>query len=415
MKTTYKVVCLMLVLVLVFSTCVFATQEEPVPTEEAVEQAQQENQGEQEEALNQSESFQTVKAKARVIENNGIKEIVSGDATKKVQEIKLEIISGEYIGEEFSTEYNITYDIEGKIETYELKVGTKLLVEIVDSADAGVSILIQDVYRSNHLLGISILFLLSIAVIGGKKGVKTIISLVVTALLVYFILVKGILNGKNAILMAVLTSAAIISVTYILFTGFNKRTFSAILGTIISVLIAGFVSLIFNRLCMLTGAGDDAIQMNINLASINFNFKDILFASIMIGSLGACMDIGLSICNQLSEIKLNEPDITWTDLFKRGLSIGREMIGTMSNTIILVFAGSLLSLIVLYMACGFTFIEIINKETIAEDVIFALSASIGIILSVPVTSFIYSIINKERVIYNKKAQNKVEGRRTLKI
>lgn len=411
-KKTYKLICLILLITLIFSTCVFATQEE-TQGEAQTEQAEQAEQEDQE--FNQAEGYQTVKAKARVIENNGVKEIVSGDATKKVQEIKLEIISGEYIGEEFSTQYNLTYDIEGKIETYELKVGNKLIVEIVDSADAGVNIIIQDVYRSNHLVVIAILFLLLIAIIGGKKGVKTVISLVVTALVVYLILIKGILGGRDAIIMAIITSVAIISVTYILFDGFNKRTFSAILGTTISVLIAGLISLIFNRLCMLTGAGDDAIQMNINLASINFNFKNILFASIMIGSLGACMDIGLSIANHLSEIKLNEPDIIWTELFKRGLSIGREMIGTMSNTIILVFAGSLLSLIVLYMACGYSFIEIINKETIAEDIIFALSASIGIILSVPITSFFYSLINKERVIYNKKAQNKVEGRRTLKI
>ena len=112
---------------------------------------------------------------------------------------------------------------------------------------------------------------------------------------------------------------------------------------------------------------------------------------------------------------MKNPDITWKELFKSGMNIGRDIIGTMTNTLILAYVGSSLTLILLFMACNMSFTEILNKETIAEQVIAAIAGSIGVVYTVPITAFAYSTLNKDRVIYNKTSENKINGRRSLKI
>ena len=112
---------------------------------------------------------------------------------------------------------------------------------------------------------------------------------------------------------------------------------------------------------------------------------------------------------------MKNPEITWTELFKSGMNIGRDTIGTMTNTLILAYVGGSVSLILLFMASDLSVLEILNKETIAEQVISALAGSMGVVYTVPITSFVYSILNKDQVIYKKVSDNKLNGKRSLKI
>ena len=127
------------------------------------------------------------------------------------------------------------------------------------------------------------------------------------------------------------------------------------------------------------------------------------------------MDVGMSIASSLDEIKMKNPDITWTELLKSGMNIGRDVIGTMTNTLILAYVGGSLTLILLFMACNMSIMEILNKETIAQEIISAIAGSMGVVFTVPITSFVYSILNKDKVIYEKNAKNKINGKRSLKI
>ena len=127
------------------------------------------------------------------------------------------------------------------------------------------------------------------------------------------------------------------------------------------------------------------------------------------------MDVGMSIASSLDEIKQKNPEITWKELFKSGMNIGRDVIGTMTNTLILAYVGSSLTLILLFLVCNMNLYEILNKETIAEEVVTAIAGSMGVVYTVPITSFIYSILNKDRLVYNKVSENKINGKRSLKI
>lgn len=356
-----------------------------------------------------------VDTKARVMETYGVKEIVTGSVTDRVQEVKIEIIEGDYIGEEFVTNYVLTYDIAGKIQAYELDVGDKVLVQLTEDQDGNIVATVQDVAREKYIILMILVFLLSIVLVCGKQGVKAIIGLVATIVIIYCVFIQGVFEGKDAIVYSILATILTITATFVVIGGFNKKILTAALGTLGGVLSAGIMALIFNNLAKMTGASEDAIQLSINIASINFEFRDLLFSGIVISALGACMDVGMSIASSLDEIKMKNPEITWKELFKSGMNIGRDTIGTMTNTLILAYVGGSVSLILLFMASDLSVLEILNKETIAEQVISALAGSMGVVYTVPITSFVYSILNKDQVIYKKVSDNKLNGKRSLKI
>lgn len=364
--------------------------------------------------LLEKDSF-VVDTQARVMETYGVKEVVTGTVTDRVQEVKIEIIEGDYIGEEFVTNYVLSYDIAGKIQAYELDVGDKVLVQLTEDADGAVVATVQDVAREKYIIFMFIIFLASILLVGGKQGVKAIVGLVLTIIIIYAVLIKGVFAGKDAILASLSASILTIIATFLVIGGANKKVLTAALGTIGGVASAGIMALIFNNLAKMTGASEDAIQLTVNIADISFQFRDLLFSGIVIAALGACMDVGMSIASSLDEIKMKNPEITWKELFTSGMNIGRDVIGTMTNTLILAYVGGSLTLMLLFMASDLSLLEILNKETIAEQIISALAGSMGVVYTVPITSIAYALLNKDQVIYKKVSDNKLNGKRSLKI
>ena len=407
MKKAIVVIFIFLLMINYLSIDIFATQ--PQENSEAVQGSSDENPELSEQKETITDTF------GKIIEVPETKEVTTGSVTDKMQEVKVEITEGKYIGEEVTTNYILSYDIDGKILAYELDVGDKVIIQISEDADGNITATVQDVVRSNYIIGMFVLFLLSIIIVGGKKGIKAILGLLYTIILIYFVMVKGIFKGNNAILTSIGTSMIIIFGTFIIIGGFSKKIATAAIGTLGGVISAGMMAVIFNYLAKMSGACEDAIQLSINMSAINFDFRDLLFAGIIVSALGACMDVGMSIASSLDEIKMKKSDITWQELFKSGMNIGRDVIGTMTNTLILAYVGGSLTLILLFMACNMSLVEILNKETIAEQIISAIAGSMGVIYTVPITSFIYAILNKDKIIYNKTSENRINGKRSLKI
>ena len=359
--------------------------------------------------------YKTIEVEAKVLKTGEVKKIETGGIVDTVQEVKIKILEGKYKGEEYTTNYVLSYDIEGKILAYELEQDNVVMVSITENPDGSLEVVVQNIVRQNYMLIMIAVFFASIIIIGGKRGIKAILGLVVTVLAVYFILIKSIYVGKSPIVMSIITSAIIILATLIIIGGFNKKVLTAALGTLGGIITAGIFAIIFSYLTKLSGAGEDAVQLSINATNITFNFRELIFAGIIISALGACMDVGMSIASSLDEIKLKTPEITGKELFKSGMNIGKDIIGTMCNTLILAYVGGALTLIILFMVCDFNFIQILNKETIAEEIISAVAGSTGVLYTVPITAFIYSFLNRDKVIYRKTSENKLDGKRSLKL
>lgn len=414
-----KVVRILLIFILIVNMLLsisFAT-EQPSTTETTEttnsEEATSETAENSEEAV--VEENKTFYVKAKVLETGDITKKTIGDIEDTVQSVKIEILEGEYETKEFTTDFILSYDIEGKILAYELKKGDTVTVQLSVDANGNVSPAIEGIVRSNYIYIMVAIFLLSIILVGGKKGIKAIVGLIITILAVWFILIKLIFVGYDAILMSIATCAVIIVLTFIVIGGINKKVVTAAIGTLGGVVSAGIVASIFSYLAELSGACEDAIQLSMNMQTATFNFRDLIFAGIVISALGACMDVGMSIASSLDEIKNKTKDISWKELFKSGMNIGRDVIGTMTNTLILAYVGGALKLILLFMACNMPITEILNKETIVEEIISAIAGSMGVVYTIPITAFVYAFLNRKKTIYKTTSENLIDGKRSLKI
>lgn len=358
---------------------------------------------------------EVTEVKARVIEAGEVKKVTTGTVEDTIQEVTIEILEGEYEAKEFTTQYVLSYDIEGKILAYELKEGNKVIAQITKDSDGTVTATVQDVQRSGFVYFMFFVFIASVVLVGGKQGIKAVVGLLITILCIWFILIKGIFAGANPIWTSIGASAVIIILTFFVIGGISRKVITAAIGTLGGVVMAGIMAAIFSYLAKLSGACEDAIQLSINMKTITFNFRDLIFAGIVVSALGACMDVGMSIASSLDEIKNKTKDITWKELFKSGMSIGRDVIGTMTNTLILAYVGGALKLILLFLACDMHLGEILNKETIAEEIISAIAGSMGVVYTVPITAFVYSFLNRKKTVYKTSSENKIEGKRSLKI
>lgn len=428
-KRIGKILLGILILIVMFSFYIVKADEE-----EATTTTESENKTEVVESENKAEenvSKQTVTSteekkdetnlkeesfKAKVIEAGESYERDNGSGGKEtVQDVKVKILEGKNKDEKFSTTYVLTYDLDNKIIGYKLREGNTVFVNFSEE-NGKVKVSIQDIVRQNYLIGLVIFFFASIILIGRKKGLKSIIGLVITVLAIFFILVVTIFKGYNAILVSIGTSFLIIVLTFAIIGGWNKKTFSAALGTLGGVVLAGVIASITGYLAQLSGAGkEEAIMLSVASKDVVFNFRELLFAEIIVSALGACMDVGMSISSSLSELKMKNPSMTGKELFKSGMNIGGDMIGTMTNTLILSFIGSSLVLVLLYMSSSVKFMDVINIEAIATEAVCAIAGSIGIVYTVPITAIIYSFMNRDKEIYKVKSENIVEGKRSLKI
>lgn len=411
-----KVLLSMMIIIMVFGLNIVKADEEQAKPSETNET---ENTAEQTGTEEKSEEVSPIKeesVKAKIIEAGDTYERDNGTGGKEtVQDVKVKILEGTNKDEKFSTTYVLTYDLDNKIVGYKLREGNTVFVSVTED-NGKIKVSIQDIVRQKYLIGLVVFFFASIILIGRKKGLKSIIGLVITILAIFFILVATIFKGYNAVAVSIGTCFLIIILTFAIIGGWNKKTFSAALGTLGGVVLAGIIASITGYLAQLSGAGkEEAIMLSVASKDIVFNFRELLFAEIIVSALGACMDVGMSISSSLSELKIKNPSMTGKELFKSGMNIGGDMIGTMTNTLILSFIGSSLVLVLLYMSSSVKFTDVINIEAIATEAVCAIAGSVGIVYTVPITAIIYSFMNRDKEIYKVKSENIVEGKRSLKI
>lgn len=408
-----KILLGILIMIMVFSFSIVKADEEETETAETEKTAEVTGTEEkkEEQTITSEENV-----KAKVIEAGDTYERENGSGgTETVQDVKVKILEGKNKDEKFSATYVLTYDLDNKIVGYKLREGNTVFVGVSEE-NGNVKVTIQDIVREKYLIGLVVFFFASIILIGRKKGLKSILGLVITILAIFFILVATIFKGYNAIIVSIGTCFLIIVLTFAIIGGWNKKTFSAALGTLGGVVLAGVIASITGYLAQLSGAGkEEAIMLSVASKDVVFNFRELLFAEIIVSALGACMDVGMSISSSLSELKMKNPSMTGKELFKSGMNIGGDMIGTMTNTLILSFIGSSLVLVLLYMSSSVKFTDVINIEAIATEAVCAIAGSIGIVYTVPITAIIYSFMNRDKEIYKVKSENIVEGKRSLKI
>lgn len=311
------------------------------------------------------------------------------------QKVQVKVLTGQFKGTVQTLDNMLTgnpaYDIS-------LNKGDKVVLHLdaknteVNSVD-DVDFFIADVKRDYSLEAFAALFMILLVIIGRKKGVFSLVSIIATISLMFFVLVPLILHGVNPVVSAVVAGILSTIITIYLVGGFNSKSSAAIIGTGLSLIFAGGMSLAAIWMARLTGfAGEES--MFLYSTRPDLSFKGILAASMIIAALGALMDTGVSIASSVNEIYETDKKLTVNQLFKSGMNIGKDIIGTMSNTLILVYLGSALPLVLL--SNNIDLQKFFNLNQVATEILSALIGSISILACVPLTAIIAAYLIKRQ-------------------
>ena len=314
------------------------------------------------------------------------------------------MLSGKDKGTSVIATQNISTYITGTID--EVKAGdTVLLYNGATNDGTGTNWYFVEYSRTTALIVLGAIFLGLILLFGKFKGVKTIVALVTTCLAIFIAYIPAILGGQNIYAWTIITCTFITFSTVLIVYGYSKKTISTALGCIGGVLVAGLLTLIMNGLLKLTGFVDENA---IYLYQLNehIDLKAIIFGGILIGAIGAIMDVSIDISSSLFEVadKMEKPD--FKTIMKSGFNIGKDIMGTMTNTLILAYIGSSLSEVLLLTASNNSLSRVFNLEMIVVEVLQALVGSIGLLTTIPLTSLACAVLyhqqEKQTIAYNAK-------------
>lgn len=245
--------------------------------------------------------------------------------------------------------------------------------------------------RSNVLMWLFAVFALSIIAFGRMQGVNTLISLIFCCLSIFAVFVPAILSGKNVYLWTILTCAFIVVTNLLLVNGLNRKTTATILGCVGGLVMAALISIAADSFLQLTGLVDeDSMYLLFLNPADPVDLKAIVFSAIIIGALGAIMDVAMDIASALNELAVTTVKPTRKMLLQAGNNIGRDILGMMSNTLILAYIGGSLTIVLLFFAYNHSLLYLMNKEMVVVEILQAVIGSFGILFTIPLTSFICS-------------------------
>lgn len=312
------------------------------------------------------------------------------------------ILSGEHKGETvMASESGTPYDT---VPLEKVKVGDRILLTHSEDQNAAVEWLMYEFDRTMPLWILGIAFCAVVLLFGRMKGVNTLISLGYTCVAVFAVFVPSVLSGKNIYLWSIITCIYIIIMTLLIIDGLHKKTLAAIIGCSSGVIVSGLLTLLVSHFLHLTGiTTEDTIYIK---QSFNIDLNALIFAGIILGSVGAVMDVSVSISSSLAELHDKVEHPTYKGLLGSGITIGRDIMGTMANTLVLAYIGCELSATLLSVVYSSSMRTLFSREKIVEELLQALVGSIGLLLTIPLTAAVSSALYMSVDHFSKAARQK---------
>jgi len=273
-------------------------------------------------------------------------------------------------------------DIHFSFDEHGVSVGDNVLLQ-----NFGYGWHFIELIRINMVVILGAIFVLLLLLFGRMKGLSAILSLGFTCTAIFAVFIPSIISGMNIYISAIIVCIFSIVVTLFILNGINKKSLAAVLGCMGGVIAAGVITLIMNNFLRLTGILDSE---SIHLLSIPtehmIDLRALIFAGIIIGASGAIMDVSVSISSALWELKEQAPKMRFGKYYKSGINIGRDIMGSMANTLVLAYIGSSLSVILLLIVYSDNLTDLLNREMVIVELLQAIVGSLGILLAIPLTA-----------------------------
>jgi uncharacterized membrane protein len=305
------------------------------------------------------------------------------------QELEVKILTGEHKGTVLETVnyLNAYYNVDAK-------VGTRVVVRL-DYNDMGelYIVSIPNYDRSSMLIVALVIFAMLMMLVGGKQGARALIGLLFTLLNLWYILIPLVLKGVSPILATILIAAYTSAGALLMLTGYTKKTLCALLGCVGGVVAAGIFAWIITILTPMNGFNmSEAEELVMRASDSPLKINGLLISGILLSALGALMDTSMSIVSALHEVYEQNPSISKKQIFRSGMNIGRDAMGTMANTLILAFVGSAFNMLILFQVYEYPLIQILNSDMMAIEIMQGIAGSVGIIATTPLVSALCAAI-----------------------
>ncbi|MBQ1907468.1 MAG: YibE/F family protein [Firmicutes bacterium] len=270
-----------------------------------------------------------------------------------------------------------------------VKPGDKVVLYNYGNEQGGTAWVFGGYARLDGIIALGIAFVALLLFFGRMKGLNTVVSLALTCMAVFMVFVPSVLAGWNIYLMSSLTCVFVIVMTLFITNGISAKSLTTILGCAFGVLVAALLSIIFDRLLRITGMIDEhSIYLRYLGSGTGIDLNALIFGMIIIGAMGAVMDVAMDISSSLYEVHLHARQISFRELYASGMRIGRDIMGTMANTLVLAYIGSQLCATLLYVVYSSSLYELLNRESIVVEMMQALIGSLSILLTIPLTTLV---------------------------
>lgn len=315
---------------------------------------------------------------------------VSENHHRGSQNLIVTVKTGQYAGKQMMADNTV-----GPMYGQRFDVGDSVTVGLSTYADGTVRCYVYEYNRTPALLIILAAFLAVTVLVGGKVGLKSLVSLAITVLALIFILLPLLLQGWPTIPTTFLVAVLVTVATFVILGGVDKKTVCACMGTLAGIALATAFGLLSQKLLRIDGYRQEYAEALLQLRQTGesgIGISGLITAGVIVSALGAVMDVAMSISSALQELTRVNDKLTAKQLMVSGMNIGRDMVGTMTNTLILAILGSGLTLIVYIYSLGLQPWQLLSSAYIALETVSAVASSVGVMLAVPLTAAVCAAV-----------------------
>lgn len=272
------------------------------------------------------------------------------------------------------------------------KVGSRVVLEEIRAANNRTAYVIQTAVRRHTLFLLVGIFLLLIILVARLRGVLSLLSLALSFAVIFAFILPRIIAGAPPVLIAWIGAVFFVPVSYVLSHGLGKKTYVSIVATLIALAITGLLAAYFVPLASLTGFTSDEASFVKLMVNESINIQALLIAGIIIGAAGILDDTTIAQAGVIFSLKKHSPTLSFRELFSQGMRLGKDHIASLVNTLILVYTGAALPLLLLFSVSNVPYAQVINFEIIAEEIVRTMVSSIGLVLAVPITTLLATFV-----------------------
>ncbi len=338
-------------------------------------------------AQNTTATTETFEAEVLTIKNE--REFTREDGSRGFQQdISLKGLTGSW--KDKKVDYNGIENLD-IVSQNVYKVGDRVVLNWNQGLNGEDQFYIMDFVRRGYLYLLAILFVILIIAVGRTKGLRSLLSLIISFIVIIKFIIPAIISGSSPLIVALLGSIAILGSIIYITDGFNKRTHISLLSVVISLTLTFVLSWIFVYFTRLTGFSSEDTTFLVGIGTGIVDFKGLLLAGILIGTVGVLDDAILGQVEAVEQIKIVNSSLSKKEVLKSANKIGRTHLGAIVNTLFLTYAGASLPLLILFTVnqdVGLGFAQIINNEAIATEIIRTLAGSMGLALAFPITTWL---------------------------